>query len=274
MNYKATIIISVYKNISALRLVLDSLKNQTEKSFEIIISEDGKCSDMQKFIQEYPFENSYQHVRQEDKGWRKTKALNNSVRHAKSDWLIFIDGDCMLHPRFVEMHLKYADENIVLSGRRLKLDKPTTERLIAQQKISPFGFFTKLFIRHISAFSKTQFLEEGFFFPPKSLLHFIAKIRDTNYVLGCNMSLSKKAIYAINGFDESFIEPSVGEDTDIAWRLEAAGYKLKSLRSLAIQYHLFHPQNWTYSQKNHDIMKNNKLKNRYKCLKGLELLSN
>jgi glycosyltransferase involved in cell wall biosynthesis len=37
-NLKATVIISIYNNIQALKVVLDSLKAQTEKAFEIIIS--------------------------------------------------------------------------------------------------------------------------------------------------------------------------------------------------------------------------------------------
>lgn len=43
---KASVIISVYKNVDALRLVLDSLRYQTEKDFEIIISEDGNSDIM------------------------------------------------------------------------------------------------------------------------------------------------------------------------------------------------------------------------------------
>lgn len=38
---KASLIISVYKNVTFLKAVLGLLKYQTEKVFEIIISEDG-----------------------------------------------------------------------------------------------------------------------------------------------------------------------------------------------------------------------------------------
>ncbi len=271
MNYKASIIISVYRNISALNIVLDSLRNQTEKNFEIIVSEDSEYEEMKRYLSTYPFENDYQHLTHEDKGWRKTKALNNAIRHAKADWLIFVDGDCMLHPRFVEMHVHYADEHTILSGRRVKLNEKSTKKIEQQPDFKLRGLFSKLFFKQIFGISKTAYLEEGFFFPPTNPLHFIAKKRRTSYILGCNMSFSKQAIYAINGFDECFTEPSVGEDTDIAWRFKAAGYQIKSLRNLAIQYHLHHPQNWMYSQKNHDIMEANKAKNLYVCQKGLTI---
>lgn len=83
------------------------------------------------------------------------------------------------------------------------------------------------------------------------------------------MSFSKKAIYSINGFDETYINPSVGEDTDIAWRFKALGYKMKSLRNLAVQYHLYHPKNWTTNKENKDKMLLNQKQNKYFCEQGL-----
>ncbi|MDR0370880.1 MAG: glycosyltransferase, partial [Prevotellaceae bacterium] len=88
--YKASLIISIYDNIDFLRVILDSLKHQTEKNIEIIISEDARHEHVRHFIRQYPFENDHQHITQEDRGWQKNKALNNAIRAAKSDWLIFI----------------------------------------------------------------------------------------------------------------------------------------------------------------------------------------
>ncbi len=89
---KASLIISVYKNIPFLKTVLDSLKFQTEKRFEIIIAEDGEDRSMREFIAQYPFEQPYQHICQEDRGWQKNRSLNNAIRAAQTAWLIFIDG--------------------------------------------------------------------------------------------------------------------------------------------------------------------------------------
>ena len=114
MKYKASLIISIYDNVSFLKVVLDSLMYQTEKNYEIIISEDAEFSEVAKFVRSYPFRNDYQHLTQPDQGWRKERALNNAVKAAKSDWLIFIDGDCVLHPRFIEWHVKMADEKLYI----------------------------------------------------------------------------------------------------------------------------------------------------------------
>ena len=48
---KASLIISVYKNVQFLKAVLDSLQYQTEKDVEIIIAEDGESVEMKAFIE-------------------------------------------------------------------------------------------------------------------------------------------------------------------------------------------------------------------------------
>ena len=267
--YKASVIISVYKNTTFLKVVLDSLKLQTERDFEIIISEDGCHETMENFVASYAFEHDYQHVTQEDLGWRKTKALNNAVRHARSDWLIFIDGDCVLHPRFVEMHLRYAEENTILSGRRVKLDEPTSAYLLKNAPESILKMPTILWKKLLFGKGAIINIEESFYFNPRGALGLIPALRTTKYLRGCNMSFSKKAIYAINGFDESFILPAEGEDTDLLWRFLAVGFKLKSVRSVAVQYHLYHTQKWHDNTENKKKVQTKMERNEYFCKQGI-----
>lgn len=267
--YKASVIISVYDNIRFLKLVLDSLQLQTEKDFEIIISEDGKSDAMRNFVKDYRFSNDYQHLTQEDRGWQKNKALNNAVRNAKADWLIFIDGDCVLHPRFVEMHLRYADENRILAGKRVKLDKEISGYLEnnfpeAIRKVQQI-FLKKLIFNK----GEIGFVEESIFISPDGVLGFIPKLRKANRLIGCNMSFSKKAIYAINGFDEDYKLPAVGEDTDLFWRFQAAGFQMKSVRNLAVQYHLYHKENWNDNTENKARMLENQQANMFYCKNGI-----
>ena len=103
---KATLIISVYKNIPTLKAILESLERQTEQNFEVIISEDGQDEGMAAFVASYPFRWPMQHLTQEDLGWRKERILNKAVMAAHTDWLVFIDGDCVLHPRFMALAIK------------------------------------------------------------------------------------------------------------------------------------------------------------------------
>jgi GT2 family glycosyltransferase len=266
---KASLIIAVYKNVAYLKSVLDSLKYQTVNDFEVIIAEDGDSKGMQEFIASYPFLHPFQHITQPDEGWRKNKILNQAIRASKSNWLIFIDGDCVLHPRFIEMHLRYAGENVILAGKRVKLDQEFTDVLL--DNIDQVQYISKKLVRKLLiGKKKLRHPEEGIFLDPKSFWGFIPKLRHLDNLKGCNMSFAKEAICSINGFDEDYILPAIGEDFDITWRLAAAGYRYKSVRNLAVQYHLHHPENWADTTENMKICNANKAINKFVCSNGLE----
>jgi len=268
---KASLIIAVYNNIPFLRVVLDSLKYQTEKDFEIVIAEDGESAAVKEFLNHYPFEQSWQHITQKDEGWRKNQGLNKAIRAAKSDWLIFIDGDCVLHARFIEMHVRYADENSILAGKRVKLDEASSQ-LILENSSNIKLLQNKLLRKLIWGKGKIKYIEEGLFISPEGLFGFIPKIRTLNHLTGSNMSFSKKTIYSINGFDEDYLLPAVGEDYDLTWRFDAAGFKHKSVRNLAVQYHLAHIENWVNQEENMIICRKKQLENKFVCKNGLEKL--
>ena len=81
-------------------------------------------------------------------------------------------------------------------------------------------------------------VEKGFYLQNK----FLRKTLNKKYrgLLGCNFSLYKKDILAINGFDERYEAPSIGEDSDVEFRLSLNGVNVKSLNHIAVQYHLYH----------------------------------
>ena len=118
---KCSIIISVYKDTDSLDLILESLSKQTVVPDEVIISEDGNSVEMAEYVS--VAKNKYNklditHLFQEDIGWRKNKALNRAIVASKYEYLIFIDGDCVPYDNFIEWHLKLAEKNNVLCGRR------------------------------------------------------------------------------------------------------------------------------------------------------------
>lgn len=273
---KASLIISVYNNTLFLKAVLDSVREQTFKNFEIIISEDAEQKSMKEFIDDYPFENPYQHLTQKDLGWNKNAALNRAIAAAKSDYLVFIDGDCVLHPRFMEQHVNYAKPDLILGGRRIKLNETLTKQFL-EKTMSPSGINRYLIINAANLYKRRiQFPEEGFYINPKSLLGFIPSARqhlNIRCLIGCNMSFSKRAIFDINGFDEDYIRPAIGEDIDLTWRFIKAGYHLFSVRNLAVQYHLHHKENWTNQDLNTRMMQERQNKGLYRCINGIEKLN-
>lgn len=255
---EASIIISVYKNVENLKLILESLRIQTKKVSEVIVSEDGEDVGMRTFVENYNWFCPYQHLTQPDVGWRKNRALNRAIVAAKNEWLIFIDGDCVLHPRFVEMHLHYAAPNRILLGKRVKLSPTISQKMIEGNFSYPFKWW-RLFN------SGCRYADEGIFIP----FCLNRQLRSTRSLTGCNMSFSREAIVSINGFDEEYVRPAIGEDVDIYWRLKANGYEPFSIRNRAIVYHLYHKENWSEQEENHAIMCRNQQNNQVFCLKGI-----
>lgn len=253
---KASLIVSIYKNVEALDTILSSLKRQTEQAFELILSEDGNDESMRRFIDSYDFPWPTRHLTQADKGWRKNKSLNRAIMASQTDWLIFIDGDCVLHSRFIEMHLKHRKEGIILAGKRIKLNPELSKRLMNGEH---FGLFTYLWWHR-----GCRYVEEAFFLPFSEWLR-----RPVRHLVGSNMSISKEALLSINGFDENYIRPATGEDYDIERRLLAKGYRIVSLRNLAIQYHLHHKENWQEQRLNMIYFKQKESLNEIVCKNGI-----
>lgn len=237
---KATVIISFYNKIDYLRLVLAGFEAQTEKDFEVIIADDGSRSEivsqLKEMSEKLPFKVT--HIWQEDKGFRKNRILNRAVAAAGTDYLIFVDGDCVPHREFVREHLNNRKEDVCFTGRRVNLSERMTS-IVTEEGIKK-GFFEKNIFRLIvdELFRNSFDVEKGFYFKNR----FLKKVLNMKKrgLLGSNFSINKADLYKINGFDERYEAPSIGEDSDIQFRLELIGIKIKSLNNIAVQYHLYH----------------------------------
>ena len=236
----ASVIISVYNKFNYLQLVLAGFENQSIRDYEIIIADDGSTPEFIKSVKiiSNTFPVPIHHVWQEDKGFRKNKILNKAIIASNSDYLIFIDGDCVPHSEFVNEHVENSGRNICLTGRRVNLSKKITDQLSTD--LIKDGYLEKMKIKFISdaVFGESNYLEKGFYAKNKLLRKFLNK--KNRGLLGCNFSLFKDDMLKINGFDERYEAPSIGEDSDVQYRLELLGMKIKSLNNIAVQYHLYH----------------------------------
>jgi glycosyltransferase involved in cell wall biosynthesis len=237
---KASIIAAFYKSIDYLKLVLAGFERQTEKNFELIVADDGSSEEIGDEIKKLTSHYTYpiKHIWHEDKGFRKNKILNKAIENSESDYLIFIDADCIPHKAFVEGHLNYANSNTSLTGRRVNLSQKITNRLTEENVLN--GFLEKNVFRLVKdgLFGKSIDVEKGFYLRNKLLLKYLN--RKKRGILGCNFSLFKEDIFKVNGFDERYVNPSIGEDSDLQFRLELLEIKIKSINHAAVQYHLYH----------------------------------
>ena len=275
MQVKTTVIISVYKNTQALKVVLDALSIQTHLPDEVIISEDGQSQIMKAFLQNYTSSLNLVHSTQKDEGWRKNKALNNAIRTSKGEYLIFIDGDVVPHPRFIEGHLAHSVRKRVCAGKRVELGPQYSQKLI--DEVISIKQLTKTFLLHAYSIHKdgVRHFEDGLYVQPNSLIYKkVIQKKPISYLIGCNFSCYKEDIEAINGFNEDYIHPAIGEDVDINWRFRAAGIEVTSCRNIANVYHLWHKKGFGSAEGeiNNIILKKNFDNNQFVCFNGLKKL--
>lgn len=263
-----TVIISYYKAIDNLRLILMALGRQSNKNFEVILSEDDYNEDTKAFLKatkdlfDYPITHIYQ---KEDNGFRKNEMLNKSIIHSKTEKLVFIDGDCIPHKHFVKNYINSLQEGYIFEGRAVLLDKKTSEQAKKEQSLEKIHFFNLLF-------TGSKKIKDGIYFPYFPLSY---NMKGWGLV-GRNWGIYKKTLIEVNGFDNDYIHAGVGEDVDIEWRLKANGIKTKSMKNKTIVYHLFHPK--CYSEEmvrfNFELLSKKQKVNNIRCLNGLKNIGN
>jgi len=267
---KVSVIIAVYKNIEALKLIICNLKKQIYRNFEVIIAEDGNDSDMLKYVTSIEGL-EVKHTIQEDKGLRKARSQNNGILAADGEYLIFIDGDCIPYTTFIDGHVKLVEEKTVLSGRRVNLNEKVTQKIFSNHLIS-LDVEKNYLIQFDLMFDKSVKYEQGIYVSPNSLFYkkILNKKNRNIEILGCNFSCFRKDFVAINGFDEGYGGSALSDDTDLTWRFKAYGATLKSCKNAANVFHLFHKMhNRGNPSKEIALMKKNQQANRFVCEKGL-----
>jgi hypothetical protein len=59
-------------------------------------------------------------------------------------------------------------------------------------------------------------------------------------IVGCNFSVHREDLLAINGFDFRYEGAGTGEDSDIEYRLGLLGVRMLPFVNTAVQYHVWH----------------------------------
>lgn len=239
---KASVIMTTYNSPRHLALAMAALEVQSELQFELHIADDGSTKEtadlVKAFAEKAPFPVIYSW--QPDEGYRKTRILNEAIKKAKADYLIFIDGDCVVHKDFIKMHLKFREPGTYLAGRRVDLGPKISEEITVDQvRSGELSTFSPRLIKSCLD-GDSQYWHRSI--PVyNSLLRSLFKMNQVDDMKGCNFSVDKESVIKINGFDEDY-EGYAREDTDLEMRLIKLGLKIKSVKGAALQYHVWHPR--------------------------------
>jgi glycosyltransferase involved in cell wall biosynthesis len=233
-----SVLLATYNWPEALSLCLQALREQTNKNFEIIICDDGSKDETRTLISEFQkdFPVPLKHLWQEDDGFRKTLILNEGIKSANGEYLVFLDGDCIPQIDFIAQHLKLSEKNHLVTGSRILSSQQLTTDICSN------GHWSHKKLRsNALTWGLKGLLNKWLplFIKLPNVSGRLYKKFEWRRIKGCNMACWKSDAEAIGGFDESLLGWG-HEDADFVFRLQKNGIVRKSGAWATEVIHLWH----------------------------------
>ena len=200
---KYSIIIPVFNRPDEVDELLESLSNQTQKDFEVIIVEDGSVKTCKDVCDKYADILVLRYYFKENSGPGQSR--NYGAERANGEWLIILDSDVVLPEGYLE----------AINHSLTSHPSPLTSNIAA------FGgpdaahpSFTP--VQKAISYSMTSFFTTGGIRGGKAKL-------DKFYPRSFNMGIRRDVYQQLGGFSKM----RFGEDIDFSYRIVEAGYSPK-----------------------------------------------
>ncbi|MDR0829428.1 MAG: glycosyltransferase [Prevotellaceae bacterium] len=191
---KFSLIIPVFNRPDEIDELLQSLENQTDKDFEVLIVEDGSAVKCDEICKKYFEKLDLKYFFKQNSGRSETR--NYGMERANGNYFLIFDSDVILPVHYIETVRRCLSENYVdCFGGRDDADKNFTD-LQKAVNYAMTSFFTTGGIR-----GGTKKSEK---FSPRSF----------------NMGLSREVFEKVGGYKNM-----IGEDIDLSIRVLDAGFK-------------------------------------------------
>lgn len=206
MNF--SIIVPVFNRPDEVEELLNSLSKQTQKNFEVVIVEDGSTEKCDYIAEKYSDKLSIQYFYKKNE--KPAIARNYGARHAKGDYFLFFDSDCIIPEQYFEIVNKKLKENY-------------TDAYGGPDAADPnFSVLQKAISYSMTSFFTTGGIRGG------------GEKLDKFYPRSFNMGISKTAFETIGGFPETKMHP--GEDMVFSIEILKHGFKTQRIED-AFVYH-------------------------------------
>lgn len=261
---KTSLIVTTYNRPDALALCLESVFRQSVLPDEIIVGDDGSRNDTAELVERYRRMSPVPliHVWQEDDGFRLAMIRNKCIARARHEYIIQIDGDLILHRRFVEDHIRFARQGCYVRGSRVYIEQRLTEKCCKHPDPAAVAapcFATPGISRRMNALRW-----------PALAGYLAESSRDSNPALGTNMGYWREDAVRINGYDEAFTGWG-GEDDDFAVRLLNSGLRKRHVTFACIIFHLWHGHPYMDNkEKNRALLDESRADKTTRCEHGID----
>lgn len=241
---RTELVIATYNNPRSLRLCLASVARQDHRPEGLAIADDGSGPETRAVLDAFAAihpDLPLRHVWHEDAGFRKAAILNKAIASSTAEILVFIDGDVMIHPRFMARHLALARPDRWSSGSLIRLDAEATASVTEEDATSGRVFDRGWLCAH-RAFDRMGSWLKAMPFPAPVMAALDRLSPVQRAWCGANASAFRAAILGVNGFDETM--KWGGGDKDLGVRLTNAGIRGQHLRFTAPLVHLDHARGY------------------------------
>lgn len=192
-----SIVIAVYQRTDELRELLQSLSNQSDRDFEVIVVDDGSLDKLLSVTEEFNSKLNLKYFHKENSGAGKSR--NYGMERASGNYFIFLDSDTIAPENYIRSIRKELTENYVDAfGGPDAADENFSD---LQKAIS---------------FSMTSFLTTGGIRGGKK---HIGKFQPRSF----NMGISRDAFLQTGGFGNL----RIGEDPDLSMTLWENGFETR-----------------------------------------------
>ena len=234
-----SVIVTTYNREDALDAVLRSLAGQRDADFEVIIADDGSAARTAETVAVWKAKigRRLEHVWHADRGFRAAEIRNRAILAARGTYCIFLDGDCIARPNFVETHRHLAEPGWFVSGNRVLLSRDLTAKVL-RENLTPENWtlshwFTERLQGGINRLSALLRLPLG----P------LRKLRQSAWkgARSCNLAIWRADLDRVDGFDSDYSGWGK-EDSDIIVRMLRAGIHRKDGTFATGVLHLWHAE--------------------------------
>jgi glycosyltransferase involved in cell wall biosynthesis len=229
-----SILVTTFRRPRHLALALESIAAQrgVPRDFEVVIADDGSGDVTAEVVDRFAatVDIPVRFTTQPHEGFRLARVRNNAARLARGDYLLFVDGDCILPRDHLAAHRARRRPGLALLGHCARLPEETS-RLLVPENLSVTNLAGLVPAAEARALARRH---------RRARWHNLVRHPTKPRLTGGDFGLWRADFERVNGFDERFVGWGQ-EDDDLGLRLRAAGLRLESVLDLARSLHVWHP---------------------------------
>jgi glycosyltransferase involved in cell wall biosynthesis len=237
------VIVSTFERPGHLRRCLASLEAQrgVDGLFEVVVTDDGSRDETLPLVAatarrvDFPLTfTTHAH-----EGFRLARCRNEGAAASRAPYLLFTDGDCILPPDHLRIHLAVRRPGRIVAGDCLRLDEAASARVDAD------SLRAGRFPARPPAHERLRLGLKGL----RAKLYEAARTPLRPRLSGNNIGVWRSDYEQVNGFDEQFVGWGL-EDRDLQARLERLGLRPWSILLRTAPVHLWHPPAPSFARNN------------------------